>query len=272
MFSILHIPKCAGTSLEQHFQAHLAARRYLRLPQRGHCRALARDPEATRHLAEVEVFTGHFIRRDLETAIAGGRPVRRAVLLREPLSLFLSHYNYRMMRYLAAGQRPYPVELAFRSREPNYIAHFIAGHYLGLNWWQRRRLGEVGLYDRINGVLRDFWFIADYRQCGQLVRLVSEALGIPGELSPRNTAEQWQSRTGFRPVREADLPAALVAAFRTRNQLDAELYRLWAGAAARVGEVSPPAWTRPQRREGVLDIADRFQSQLRRRWHRSRSA
>jgi transposase len=272
MFSLLHIPKCAGTSLEQHFQAHLDASRYLRLPQRSHRRALVRDLDARRCPTGVEVFTGHFITRELETAIAGRRPIRRAVLLREPLSLFLSHYNYRMMRYLAAGQRPYPVEYAFRSREPNYIAQFIAGNYLGLSWWQRRRLGEAGLYDLLNNVLREFWFIDDYRQCDRLARLVSTELGIPAELSPRNTADQWQSRTGFQPVREADLADGMVAEFRARNQLDADLYRTWAGADTGAETVTPPAWTRPERREGALELATRFHYQLRRRWLRGRSA
>ena len=271
LFSILHIPKCAGTSLERHFESHLSSDRFLRLPQRKHVRAVRKHPPTPEQARELEVFTGHFITRTLEEQLGVGREIRRAVLLMDPLSLFLSHYNYRMMRYLASGQRTYPVAVELRSRAPNYVTNFILRNYLERPWWRRIAHSESAQYDVMNQLLSGFWFVADYRRCNDLVALVAHACDIPSDMERHNTQTQWrQKTTSFTPLRAEDLDPELVAEFRARNRVDAEIYRLWGQAGLDAHKIRAPGLDRPKQPSAEWTLLTRGFYQLRRRWLRGR--
>ena len=112
---IYHVPRCAGQTIDRHLAAVLSANAYHRTRKRkGFGRFLFTrhdfgkmpDPNQTR------VVGGHFLGISLEPLFAG-RELKRSILLRDPVSHFISYYNFRMMRYLAQGLHPYSFELAY---------------------------------------------------------------------------------------------------------------------------------------------------------------
>ncbi len=83
-----------------------------------------------RLLRIVYVVGGHWVGRSIERSFPD-RDIFRSILLRDPVSQFLSHYNYRMMRYLSQGLRPYAVDIAYRARRPDFLTHFILNTFVG---------------------------------------------------------------------------------------------------------------------------------------------
>src|SRR5262245_48355897 len=114
---IYHVPKCAGCSVHCHLSTHAPTGTYHRVnKRRGPGRFflpydLSRMPEPE-HLRAIG---GHYIGSSIERVFAG-RKIRRSILLRDPVSQFVSHYNFRMMRYLSQGLQPYSLEIAYRAR------------------------------------------------------------------------------------------------------------------------------------------------------------
>src|SRR5688500_383983 len=96
---IYHVHRCAGQTLERHLAVVLSANAYYRTrKRRGFGRFLFTrqdfgqmpDPDQTR------VVGGHFVGVSVEPLFAG-RELKRSILLRDPVSHIISHYNFRMM-------------------------------------------------------------------------------------------------------------------------------------------------------------------------------
>ena len=106
---IFHVPKCAGRTVHCHLSTHAPTGTYHRLKKRkGPSRfflpryELAGMPDAE-HLRAIG---GHFLGNSIER-IFNGRQINRSILLRDPVGQFVSHYNFRMMRYLSQGWQTY---------------------------------------------------------------------------------------------------------------------------------------------------------------------
>src|SRR5579871_4687788 len=99
VYFLLHIPKTAGQTLQQHFARHCAPGAFWQTTCRvkltpGRRAAALPDPGRAR------VIAGHQLTR----AFAGlffGREIRPIVLLRDPLELQISLYNWQMMNNIA---------------------------------------------------------------------------------------------------------------------------------------------------------------------------
>src|SRR6202011_1438602 len=76
---------------------------------------------------------GHDVGRSLEPLFRG-REIRRAVLLRDPLSLQLSLYNYRMMNHLNRGFGTYSFDLHLRALPRDWVAHRLLARWLEIPW------------------------------------------------------------------------------------------------------------------------------------------
>ncbi len=229
---VMHVPKCAGTTLEQHFKRHLGpagfwspAKRTRKIPLEVLGRKYdARPPART---DEISVVSGHFLGKSIERLFPG-RHVIRSVVLRDPVQLMISYYNYRMMRYVSQGLRPYPFELHLRSMSVDPVAHFFLERWHEMPWQQIARLSvrtKVAMLDETLGSLDR---VVDISQTDELAAWHSRELGIPEAAARANTGEQWSKDTGWQPVKLKDLTTSVRDALDARLALDRYLWRRWA--------------------------------------------
>jgi hypothetical protein len=130
------------------------------------------------------------------------------VLLRDPVSLCVSLYNYRMMSYLARGRATYSFALHRRTLPRDFVAHFLLSR-----WLERRAAALLAMRDErkyvlLNRMLRQFWFVGAYSDADRLIATLAPDLGVPAVARRRNSAVDWQRRTGWRPLAVGDLSAA----------------------------------------------------------------
>ncbi|MGH7052793.1 MAG: tetratricopeptide repeat protein [Stellaceae bacterium] len=243
VYFILHIPKTAGQTIQLHLAEHCPPGVFWQ-PRRRR-RPLRRFDAGPSGPARIGAVSGHDIARVLETRFAG-REIRRVVLLRDPVGLQLSLYNYRMMNYLAKGLGTYGLALHLKSLPRDYIAHLLLHRWLGLPWPALLALGAARKYEILNRMLADFWFVGAHTDCERVIAAIAPDLGVPATATPRNTAAEWAKRVAWRPLNEADLGPAARAAIRAQNPIDAALWETWraAGFAARAVRPRPLAGRR----------------------------
>jgi hypothetical protein len=221
---LVHVPRCAGTSLGEHFRAHLGdgfliAPRWhnpLRLFLGERFAMRAGDPR----LAGLKVVTGHSLGVSLKRHLAGAE-IRESVLLREPVSYLVSLYNHRWAQHRAgAGPRPPAFVAWLRAQRRNPVSRFLLSHY-----FERRlpRLHALSSHDRLaflEARLARFWFVADVSQADALLAAISRELGLPERAGRRNV-------TAAPVLKQADLDPALIARIRAANALDLVLWQRW---------------------------------------------
>ncbi|MEM9147983.1 MAG: hypothetical protein AAGC57_17550 [Pseudomonadota bacterium] len=224
---VLHVPKCAGSTVEAHLLAHLgpafwsAPKRTRRLPLELLGRKYAARPPVPP--AEIHAVSGHFIGRSIE-ALFPGRRALRSVLLREPKALVLSWYNFRMMRYRAAGQASYPFGLHLRTLSPDPLCHFLLSHWLEMSWPQMALLSPAEKLKRLEATFAAFDFVGDIADCDVMLATISGRLGVPETAARTNTGSGWQAVTGWEPLRLDALSDEDRALLERRTELDACLY------------------------------------------------
>ncbi len=223
---LLHVPKCAGTTVEAHFERHLGGG-FLIAPR---WESVWRNVLGNRYdyapgdarLAGVRVVSGHSLSRSLARAFAG-REVRESVLLRDPVGYHLSLYNYHWTWH-RKGHGPRPPDFArwYRAQRRNPIARFLLTRYFEEGVPALYRLSSAGRLAYLEARLARFWFVGDYRRAGELVAGVSRELGLPEAVEDRNVTE----------VKEATaetLGPDWVARIAADNALDAALHARWGG-------------------------------------------
>lgn len=227
----LHVPKCAGSTVEAHLKRHLGAgfwsapKRTRKAPLELFGRKHAMPPPV--EPSQIRAVSGHFIGRSLE-AMFQGRPIHRSVLLREPAALILSWYNYRMARYRAAGQATYPFGLHLRALPPDPVAHFLLERWLEKPWLRLAAMGRRDKRAALDTVLAGFDRVDDIAGADALVAEISMLLAIPQTAARENTKEEWEARSDWRPMALADLEAHDRAALDRRTRLDRYLWQRWA--------------------------------------------
>jgi hypothetical protein len=266
---IFHVPKCAGHTIHSHFSTYAPEGTYHRLKKRkGFSRLfLPRyqltgmpDPQGLRALS------GHFIGNSIEHIFAG-RQIERSILLRDPVSHFVSYYNFRMMRYLSQGWQTYSPDIAYRARQPNFVTHYILRNFLEISWPRLLSLSAVEKYVAVNRFLSTFWFVGDYTRCNELVAALAPNLGVPATAKAQNTCAEWQRRVQWTPLRVEDLTKRMIDQIREENMLDQLLWETWReGDHARIG-VRQDIYEQPLT-ELVTRESLRLVYQVRRRSHR----
>ena len=242
VFLAVHVPKCAGSTLERHMAKHLPTeerwitrKRSPRLPLAwGRPYTLHRAPEIRR----VRFISGHYVGRSLERMLPE-RPIRRSVLLREPTSFMISYYNYRMMRYLSLGWKPYSFETHLRSLPSDPITHFLLERWLEIPWPALMIMSPARKYQLLNHELRRFWYVADYGHCDELTAMMGAELGISTVPERLNTQEEWTSKVNWRPLTTDDLTPELRSEIAARTRLDRALWQSWAGARLNTASIEP---------------------------------
>jgi len=240
VYFLLHVPKTGGQTVQEHLREHLGeGALWLPSPAPAWRRALGLgDPQRPEHPEAVRAVAGHHLRRSHERAFAG-RQIRRAVLLREPLSFHLSLYNFRMMNRLRLNRAPVDFEDYLRAAPLDSMAHFILHRWLGTPWPVLALRSAAWKYARLNAVLKDFWFVGDVGLCDALVAELAGDLRIARKARRRNTERAWMGRVKWKPLRVGDLPPGLPARILGANPLDRALWESWKDAGLDAAGVEP---------------------------------
>jgi hypothetical protein len=236
VYFILHIPKTAGQTIQLHLAEHCAPGIFWQPRRRFWRRRRVGDMPGER--VQVRAVSSHDVAQALEACFPG-REIRRVVLLRDPVGLQLSLYNYRMMNYLAKGLGTYSFAVHLNALPRDYMAHLLLGRWLGLPWPVLMALGAVRKYEILNRMLAEFWFVGAHTDCDRLIAAIAPDLGVPPQAAARNTAAEWGKRVEWRPVTAADLTPAARAAILARNPIDAALWENWREAGFAAREVRP---------------------------------
>jgi len=136
VYFILHIPKTAGQTIQQHLAEHCAPGVFWGPHQAPRLQALSGPRYKPRSLPEaprVRAVFGHNVSRSLEMYFPD-REIRRVVLLRDPISLHLSLYNHRMMLHLAKGLGTYSFDLHLKALPRDFVAHRLLARWLEIPW------------------------------------------------------------------------------------------------------------------------------------------
>ncbi len=244
---LLHVPKCAGTTVEDHFQATLGPR-FLIAPRWESVwrnvvgNRYAYDPGDPR-LASVVAVSGHSLSRSLAMAFAP-REVRESVLLRDPVGYHLSLYNYRWTWHRKGhGPEPAPFERWYAAQRRNPIARFLLMRYFEEGVPALYRLSSAGRLAYLEARLARFWFVGDFQMAGRLIAAVSRDLGVAETAETRNVTRE-------RVATEESLGPDWVARIRADNALDAALHdrwrnRAWGPEDAPGAPARFPSWDQP---------------------------
>lgn len=267
---IYHVPKCAGQTIDGHFSSVLPRAAYYKTAKRRgpgrflftrHDLSKLADPSGTR------IVAGHFLGVSLDDVFAG-RPIKRSILLRDPVSHSLSYYNFRMMRYLSHGMYPYSFDVAYGAMRRNFVTHYILRYFLEMSWARVASLSDENKYDIVNAFLSKFWYVADYRQCDDLIGAIGTRLGIDGRAVPKNTQAQWERHVRWKSIELADLSPRTIARIESENLIDQRLWETWRNARLDVAQVRPRALGGPRATGFITDEAVRFVNQIARRVQR----
>jgi hypothetical protein len=177
----------------------------------------------------VRVLAGHHLGCSLERRFRG-RELRRVVLLRDPVSLQLSLYNYRMMNHLNKGLGTYSFDLHVQAQPRDWIAHWLLGRWLEIPWPRLMMMSDAEKYGILNRMLAGFWYVGSHSSCDRLIAALAADLGIPPRARARNTARQWQQQIYWEPLTAEALSPETRDALVTRNPIDAAIWESWQSA------------------------------------------
>jgi hypothetical protein len=254
---LLHVPKCAGTTVEDHFRATLDAGFLLAPRWHNPLRSVignrysmsAGDPR----LAQVRVITGHSMGVSLKRHFAEAE-IRESVLLRDPVGYHLSLHRYRVMRH-RAGTGPKPPDVAkwYQTQRRNPISRFILNHYFEQGIPALYRLSSRDRLAWLEARLRDFWFVGSYQRADEMIAGISRELSVVSEAGRRNV-------TADHDTSAATLDEQMRQRIVTENAVDQALWDRWAErgwkAEGRNPVPPPPALPRNDRlRYLASDIA-----------------
>ncbi len=269
IYFLLHVPKCAGTTVISHMNRHLG-KRAVSAPRWGNpLRNFMgnRYPytRESREVREVDVFYGHALSSSL-AAHFRGHEVRAAVTLRDPVGYFVSLYNYRAGR-AAEGIGPEDPEFEtwYAAERRNPMSRFLLYRYFGWTPWSLWLTSSRAKLEWLESRFAKFWFVGSYRDVGLLVNQVSAELGIPGDPKRQNESQ-------VRRVSVADLPADLIARIEAENALDNALFQRWKGRIFDVAANPREPLTEVPRADVVAQIGAELVSGVRKaRIRRSRA-
>jgi tetratricopeptide (TPR) repeat protein len=168
-----------------------------------------------------------------------GREIRRIVLLRDPLELQISFYNWQMMDNLAKGLGTYSFDWHLCALHRDFTAHFLLSRWLEIPRPRLMAMTDAQKYEILNRMFADFWFVGAHTDCDRVIEAIAPELGVPPVAPRRNISAEQQGRTGWPLLTAEALPPATRTAFRARNQLDEALWEDWHAAGFEAAGVRP---------------------------------
>lgn len=255
VYFLVHAPKAAGTTIEEHLQRHLAKER-LWMPSPPSTIAMLRGQryglDDIPDLRQVRALTGHWIGRSLERHFRG-REIRRTLLLRDPIGCHVSFYNYRMMVALSRGRPTCSFDRHLRALPRDLVAIFLLWQWLELPRATLLTTGDERKYELLNEALAGFWFVGAYDDCDRLIAEIAADLEVSPVAQRSNTSLYWQKRVDWQPLRADDLPASTRAAILSRNPIHDALWHSWREAGFEAARVRPRPLT--ESREGQIGLS-----------------
>ena len=267
---VYHVPKCAGRTIDRHLTQALPNPAYHRMKKR---RGLGRfatryDPTDLPNPRRTKVVGGHYLGISVDPLFEG-RYIKRSLLLRDPVSHFVSYYNFRMARYIAGGMRPYGVDVAYGATQRNFVTHYILSNFLELTWADMASLSDQDKYDLVNAFLANFWFVGDYLLCDEFIDSLGDRLGTSASASatPHNTLAELSRVAGWTPLTLDRLPSDTIEGIKAENAIDQRLWETWREARHDTSAVQPrPLEARAS--SFIGNEASRFVNQIMRRMQR----
>ena len=271
---VFHVPRCAGQTIHRHLSRHAPKGSYLRVRKRkGPSRFLLPQYQNVETPAprSVNALSGHWIGRSIEQYF-DDRPIARSILLRDPVSQFVSHYNFRMMRYISQGLQPYSPEIAYRSRQRNYVTHFILRTFVEMSWVRLVSLSATEKYAAADQFLSECFFVGDHTRCDELIAKLAPDLGIPAVAETKNSSQQWLQRVNWVPLKMSDLSRSMIDTIKQDNILDQLLWESWKDAEH--GKLQPSLHSigEPSVTWRMATQSARLINQVKRRFHRGWNA
>jgi hypothetical protein len=223
-YFLVHVPKCAGSTVEFHFQTALGDG-YLHAPR---WQSILRNLIGNRYpysaddpgLSGVRVVSGHSLTRNLARHFPGRR-IQECVLIREPLSYFISFYNYRVQRFSdGKGPKPPSFDRWYRAQHRSPISRFLLNRYYDNGVPALYRLSSRDRLSYLEERLSDFLFVGGHHRADEMIAGVSRMLGVPTQAKSQNVSKH-------RVLRPSDLPAKLVSQIKRENTVDMWLFERW---------------------------------------------
>lgn len=235
---LVHIPKCAGTTVERHFETHLGEG-FLLAPRWN---SVLRDVIGNRYsfddcdpsLAPVRVVSGHSLSISLKRNFHGAE-IRESVLIRDPVGYHLSFYNYRWTRHKKGlGAEPPDFARWYAAQRRNPISRFLLWRYFEQSFPAIYRLSSRARLSFLERRLADFWFVGDLSHTRELVRGVSHDVGAPEVVENRNVTKEMV-------LTPASLGENWSSRILSDNALDTQLYERWKDRGWRDGARRTPS-------------------------------
>lgn len=238
VYFILHIPKCAGRTVQNFLMSKFGdgasapvkkgrSARYIgrRILFPGRRKAPFRffgkryQSLAAVSFDAVDFVFGFYVTRSMRTYFPD-RNVKQAVLIRDPVSHFFSHYNFRMGKYAGQGLRPFGFDLWYKSRRPNPISKYLFA-YLEVPFLSHVFMSDQRKLDVILDGLADFWHVGLHNECGDLIARIAKEQGVSADFEPRNVTQ-----TQFMPF--AEFEQRYAQKIREENGLDQAIFEFFA--------------------------------------------
>src|SRR5215469_16652690 len=164
VYFILHMPKTAGQTIQQHLAEHCTPGVFWGPHQAPRLQALSGrryHPRSIPEAPQIRAVFGHNLGRSLEKYFSD-REIRRVVLLRDPISLQLSLYNHRMMLHRTKGLGTYSFNLHLKALPRNFIAHRLLWRWLEIPWPALMAMTDHQKYTVLSRALSQFWFVGPH--------------------------------------------------------------------------------------------------------------
>jgi hypothetical protein len=215
LYFVLHIPKCAGRTIEDfivsnfgdrgvwtsgetkkwsskndEYEGLYGGRVFFPTKRKSPYRYFGRrynwtdtiDPDSK------DFVIGFYIAKSLQEKFPN-RNIRETVLIRDPVGHFYSHYNFRMQKYTNAGMKAFDFDLFYKSWPPDPISKFIFS-YLEVPFFKQFVLSDQAKLDYLLDALAGFWHVGLHKDCDKLIARIADAKGIFPEFETQNVTNK----------------------------------------------------------------------------------
>jgi hypothetical protein len=235
VYFFLHVPKTAGITIAEHLEENCPPGWFWRPPAPRLFGGLGHLPDFSRVRA---VAPGHYRGQSLERYFAG-REIRRVALLRDPIGLQLSYYNWRMLLFLSQGRGTYGFWLHLRSLPRNFMTVFLLRNWLEIPWPRIAAMSDRAKLELLQSHFSRFWFVGAHTDCARLLEILAPELDVPPLPARRNSSDEWRTVVDWRPLTSSELSAELRQEILACNPLDQLLWETWRRAGFHADQVRP---------------------------------